>query len=79
MTGDAPSLASLTRHIARVHQEAAAEIATSKRLHAEAHALLNEIHISLDELHTIESRGHEVLRRNRRAPSSVRPARDSGG
>jgi hypothetical protein len=69
MAGKATSLASLTAHIARVHQEAAAEIATSKRLHAKARALLHEIHVSLDELHAIESRGHEALRRNRRVSS----------
>jgi hypothetical protein len=72
MSGKAQSLASLTPRIAELHEEAAAEIAASKRLHTEARALLHRIHHGLGELHAIESHGHETLRQSRRRRASMK-------
>jgi hypothetical protein len=72
MSGKRLPLASLTTRIALLHEEAAAEIATSKRLHAEAHALLHRMHVSLGELHAAEARSHEALGRNRRLRSLMK-------
>ena len=72
MSGKLQSLASLTPRLTLLHQEAAAEIATSKRLHAEARGLLHRIRHGLGELHAIESQGHEALRRSRRRRGSMK-------
>jgi hypothetical protein len=72
MSGTALSLANLTTRITLLHEEAAAEIAASRRLHAEAHALLHRIHVGLGELHTMEARGHEAIRRNRRLRAAMK-------
>jgi hypothetical protein len=72
MSGKAQSLASLTPRIIQLHEDVAAEIATSKRLHANAHALLDRIHVSLGELHTAEARSHEALGRHQRLRSLMK-------
>jgi hypothetical protein len=72
MSGKAQSLASLTPRIAQLHEEAAAEIATSRRLHTEARGLLHRIRHGLGEMHAIEANGHDALRQSRRRRDSMK-------